>query len=67
MPFFVLHQAIIVVVAFFVVEWAAGIPVKLVAVLAGSFVLTAAPSGLAVSIPGVSTLLGVKRPRPRVA
>ena len=67
MPFFVLHQAIIVVVAFFVVEWAAGIPVKLVAVLAGSFVLTAALSGLAVSIPGVSTLLGVKRPRPRVA
>jgi glucans biosynthesis protein C len=67
MPFFVLHQPIIVVLAFFVVGWSAAIPVKLLALLAGSFVVTAALAGLAVALPGVSTLLGVKHRRPRVA
>jgi len=40
LPFFVLHQPVIMAVAFFVVQWNAGIPVKLVAVVAGSFVVT---------------------------
>jgi surface polysaccharide O-acyltransferase-like enzyme len=37
LPFFMLHQPAIVVIAFFVVQWNAGIPLKLVTVLVSSF------------------------------
>jgi len=37
LPFFMLHQPAIIVVAFFVVQWDAGIPLKLVTVLVSSF------------------------------
>lgn len=40
LPFFVLHQPVIVVIAYFVVQWDAGIPVKLAAVMLGSFAAT---------------------------
>jgi peptidoglycan/LPS O-acetylase OafA/YrhL len=40
LPFFVFHQPVIMVIAFFVVQWAAGIPLKLLAVVLGSFVVT---------------------------
>jgi len=39
LPFFMLHQPAIVVIAFFVVQWNAGIPLKLVTVLVTSFVV----------------------------
>jgi len=42
LPFFVLHQPVIMAVAFFVVQWNAGIPVKLVSVVVGSFAVTMA-------------------------
>jgi peptidoglycan/LPS O-acetylase OafA/YrhL len=40
MPFFVLHQPVIIVIAYFVVQWAAGITLKLLAVVAGSLLVT---------------------------
>jgi peptidoglycan/LPS O-acetylase OafA/YrhL len=42
LPFFLLHQPVIVVLAFYVVQWQAGIPEKLVIVVLGSFVATLA-------------------------
>jgi glucan biosynthesis protein C len=42
LPFFMLHQPVIMAIAFFVVQWNAGIPVKLVTVVVGSFVATVA-------------------------
>lgn len=39
LPFFMLHQPAIIVIAFFVVQWNAGIPVKMLAVVVGSFMV----------------------------
>jgi glucan biosynthesis protein C len=40
LPFFILHQPVIVVLAFFVVQWEASIAVKLPIVVLGSFVIS---------------------------
>ncbi len=40
LPFFLFHQPTIIVIAFFVVQWDAGIPVKLPVVILSSFVVT---------------------------
>jgi len=40
MPFYLLHQPVIIVIAYFVVQWDAGIPVKLLVVVVSSFVIT---------------------------
>ena len=42
LPFFVLHQPVIMTIAFFVVQWQASIAVKLVTVVLSSFVVTLA-------------------------
>lgn len=39
-PFFVFHQPVIIIVAYYVVQWPAGLPVKLVVVVAASFCIT---------------------------
>jgi surface polysaccharide O-acyltransferase-like enzyme len=41
-PFYVLHQPAIVIIAFYVVQWQAGVTVKMLAVVVGSFVATLA-------------------------
>ncbi len=40
LPFFVLHQPVIIVIAFFVVQWNADIRVKLPVVVLSSFVVS---------------------------
>jgi glucan biosynthesis protein C len=40
MPLYLLHQPVIIVIAFFVVQWNAGIPVKLLVVVGGSLLIT---------------------------
>jgi glucan biosynthesis protein C len=40
LPFFLLHQPVIIVIAFYVVQWYAGIPVKLATVVLASFAVT---------------------------
>jgi len=39
MPFFVLHQPVIIVVSYFIVQWGAGILAKLLVVVVGSFLI----------------------------
>ena len=61
LPFFVLHQPVIVVIAFYVVQWQAGIPVKLLTVVLGSFVTTLAIYELVIRRSGfLRTLFGMK-------
>jgi peptidoglycan/LPS O-acetylase OafA/YrhL len=40
MPFYLLHQPVIITIAYFVVQWEAGIPAKLLIILFGSFLIT---------------------------
>ena len=39
-PFYVFHQPVIIVLAFFIVQWAAGVPAKMLAVGLASFGVT---------------------------
>ena len=64
LPFFLLHQPVIVVIAFYVVQWRAGIPVKLLTVVIGSFVGTLAIYELVVRRIGpLRVLFGMKAQR----
>jgi peptidoglycan/LPS O-acetylase OafA/YrhL len=60
MPFFLVHQPVILAVAFFVVQWPTGIAVKLPAVLGSSLVISVALAVGLSRLPYVSTLFGVK-------
>jgi hypothetical protein len=40
MPFYLFHQPVIIVIAFFVVQWDAGIPLKLLVIVFGSLLVT---------------------------
>jgi surface polysaccharide O-acyltransferase-like enzyme len=40
LPFYLLHQPVIIAIAFFVVQWDAGITLKLLVVVLGSFLIT---------------------------
>jgi hypothetical protein len=60
MPFFLVHQPVILAIAFFVVRWDAGIPAKWVVVVLGSFVVSAALATSLGRLPLVSTMFGVK-------
>jgi glucan biosynthesis protein C len=42
MPLYLLHQPVMIVIAFFVVQWDTGIPLKLLVVVIGSFLITLA-------------------------
>jgi glucan biosynthesis protein C len=61
MPFFLVHQPVILSIAFFVVRWDAGIPAKWAVVVLGSFVLSAVGATALTRLPLVSTMFGVKR------
>ena len=61
LPFFLLHQPVIMVIAFYVVQWDAGIPFKLLTVVLGSFVATLAIYELAIRRIGpLRALFGMK-------
>jgi glucan biosynthesis protein C len=61
LPFFLLHQPVIVAIAFYVVQWQGGIPVKLLTVVLGSFVATLAIYELLIRRIGpLRTLFGMK-------
>jgi peptidoglycan/LPS O-acetylase OafA/YrhL len=63
LPVYVIHQPVILAVAFFVVQWPLGILPKWLAVLGISAVVTLALVELALRIPVARVLLGA-RPRP---
>jgi peptidoglycan/LPS O-acetylase OafA/YrhL len=60
MPFFLVHQPVILALAFFVVGWEAGIPVKLIVLLVLSFAVSAAAAWLLSRAAVTRRLLGVK-------
>ena len=66
MPFFLVHQPVILAIAFFVVRWEAGVLPKWAVIVLSSFVLSAALATALARLPLVSTMFGVK-PRPRAA
>lgn len=63
MPYFIVHQPIILAIAYFVVQWDAGILTKYAVLMPAAFALSAGLALLLSALPGVSTLLGVKRAR----
>ena len=61
-PFFFLHQPVIIIIAFFVVQWQVGVPIKLLVVVIGAFVLTLGAYELFVRrINPVRVLFGMSR------
>jgi hypothetical protein len=65
LPFFLLHQPVIMAIAFYVVQWDTGIPLKLLTVVAGSFVVTLGIYELLVRRVGpLRALFGMKPLRP---
>jgi glucans biosynthesis protein C len=68
LPFFLLHQPVIMVIAFYVVQWQAGIPLKLVTVVASSFIGTLAIYELVIRRIGpLRALFGMKARTPEPA
>jgi peptidoglycan/LPS O-acetylase OafA/YrhL len=64
-PFFMIHQPIIIFIAFYVVQWQVSLPIKLLAVVIGSFALSLGAYELLVRrVNPVRAVLGMK---PRTA
>jgi len=60
MPFYLLHLPVIVTIVLYVVQWNAGIPVKLPVVILGSVVVTLGLSEMARYITPIRALFGMK-------
>jgi glucan biosynthesis protein C len=68
LPFFLLHQPVIIAIAFYVVQWDAGIPVKLITVVIGSFAVTIGLYELLIRRIGpLRVVFGMKAKRPAQA
>jgi hypothetical protein len=62
MPFFLIHQPVIIVIAFYVVQWDNSIVIKLLSVMGGSFLIILGIFELLIKrISILGNLLGVKR------
>jgi peptidoglycan/LPS O-acetylase OafA/YrhL len=61
MPFFLIHQPVILAIAFFVVRWDAGIAAKWGVIVLTSFVISATLATTLARLPVLSTMFGVKR------
>jgi hypothetical protein len=64
-PFFVLHQPVIITIAFYVVQWDAGITAKLLIVVLGSFVVSLGLVELIIKRFDLLRRLFGMRPRPK--
>ncbi len=60
MPFFIVHQPVILAIAFFVVRWDAGILPKWAAIAVSTFVVSALLAMAVARLPLISTMFGVK-------
>ena len=63
MPFFIVHQPMILAVAFWVVRWDAGLGAKWLAIFLVSFAVSAAISTGLARVPVLSSAFGVKHRR----
>ncbi|MGD9092638.1 MAG: acyltransferase family protein [Anaerolineales bacterium] len=60
-PFFFIHQPVIIFVAFYVVQWQVGVPIKMVVVILGTFILIVGIYELLVRrVNPIRALLGIK-------
>ncbi|MGW5194426.1 acyltransferase family protein [Kribbella sp. NPDC004138] len=66
MPYFIVHQPVILAIAYFVVTWDAGIGPKYAVLLPSAFAVSALLAWLLSSVPGVSQLFGVKKTLERI-
>jgi glucans biosynthesis protein C len=67
LPFYLLHQPVIWVIAFYVVQWEAGVTVKMLIVMLASFVVTMCMYELVVRrVPPLRALFGMKGPARRM-
>jgi peptidoglycan/LPS O-acetylase OafA/YrhL len=64
-PLYIIHQTVIVILGFYVVQWQAGVWAKLLAIAIGSFVITTALYDLVVKRTNVTRFLFGMRPRKR--
>jgi hypothetical protein len=67
MPFFLVHQPLILLIAYYVVDWNAGLAAKYAVLMPAALITSAALALLLSNLPGVSTLFGVKRQRTAVS
>ena len=63
MPFYMFHHPVIIVIAFYVVQWNAAILVKLPVITLGSFVVTLGLTEVLRRIKPVRALFGMKPKR----
>jgi peptidoglycan/LPS O-acetylase OafA/YrhL len=63
MPFFLVHQPVILVIAYYVVDWNAGIGAKYAVLMPAALLASAGLAWLLSALPGVPILFGVKRTR----
>lgn len=61
MPYFIVHQPIILAIAYYVVRWDTGIGAKYAVLLPAAFAVSAVLAWLLSALPGISMLFGVKR------
>jgi peptidoglycan/LPS O-acetylase OafA/YrhL len=61
MPYFLVHQPIILAIAYYVVRWDTSIGAKYAVLLPSAFAASAVLAWLLSTLPGISTLFGVKR------
>ena len=66
MPFYLFHQPVIVIIAFFVVQWDTGIPLKLLIIVLGSLLVTLGLVELVKCIKVLRGLFGMKTRRRNV-
>jgi putative Mn2+ efflux pump MntP len=65
LPFFVIHQPVILAIAYFVVQWQAALPIKLLVVVLGSFVVCIDLTELVIKRVGILRIIfGMKSERP---
>jgi peptidoglycan/LPS O-acetylase OafA/YrhL len=65
MPFYLLHQPVIIVIAYFVVQWDVGITLKLLAIFVGSLLVTLGLIELLIRPFKVTRMLFGMKPRRR--
>jgi len=61
MPFYVLHHPVVVVIAYYVVQWQASLWLKWLVVLVSSFVVSRGLTGLVLRFKPLGAASGVKQ------
>jgi len=64
-PFYILHQSVIVFIAYYIVQWNAGVPVKYIAIVIMSVIATAVLYDVLVKRTGPTRFLFGMRPLPK--